>query len=433
MNKHGLDNRRAGQSASSEHCIQGGLAGALQRCISRNCIEALELLDVAIQQMSCRQQCPAIPFDTLGEALIRTEHAQTYGRMIYIPRVQGTAYVISDIEGHLPEVIKIFQRHSLIERLLRNHPNDQVHFICLGDVVDRGTSASSILEFLLELKFQSGFEDHIHLLSGTHELSETLQKHPHQGGFFKEVDSLRSSYNNAGDLSSETYKRMCELDPALKDLDPQISPSLALRRCLWRRFNALFQVLPTTIVTANGLVLTHAGPTQTGCFECVANPSLPRPSFKEAIQWLAGFPAPGESFSAQHQKDLAHSIEQQTWSDFNADIDLTAANEKRKCGLYFGLQALGTYLECLHTNVMIRGHQNCGETISNNSVWTAGDKLLTCRTSPSFCTYKLDESSETVELQVKGAYAEISLWKDISTVGDVTIHCLGESTSSENL
>lgn len=93
------------------------------------------------------------------------------GDIEFIPS-RGTAYIFSDLEGNLKNILRLFIRENLIEKL-----SDQVtplHLVFLGDFIDRSKYSLPFIEFLLLLK--SNYPERIHIVAGNHELSPGVQQ-----------------------------------------------------------------------------------------------------------------------------------------------------------------------------------------------------------------------------------------------------------------
>jgi|GEM_PF-4770102 len=411
---------------------------------SRNCMDALHLIKSYRDLLQATHETCNIPFGRKGGAHQRIDVARAtqFGDLVYIPRTPGYAYVVSDVEGDMTLIREIFKKERILERLERNAPNDQVYFICLGDVVDRdGYQASQIVEFLLDLKFNRGFLPNIHLLAGNHELSPLIQIDDNQGGFFKEVVQYRSSYAMPGRRDRELEHEVKEwfYETFSCELPEDIAPG---RVALWREFNELFRVCPKTIITENGLVLCHGGLTDTGPFEFLRDPEKwNKPSFEHGIQWLSntGF-APG---SLSEEESTAFSllrgilVEDITWSDWRPDVTTTQPNLSRQIdeagnpvplGCYFGPEALSHYLETFGAKVMIRGHQKGapdGARKPRDGVWHSHDMIVTINSSAPSSSWQEEGKGNFREvIQPAHSYLEIDLTRAVRGVTDVEIHSL---------
>jgi 3',5'-cyclic AMP phosphodiesterase CpdA len=89
------------------------------------------------------------------------------GHLVTLPN-HGKAIFVSDLEGDVAKLALLIDQYDLIDAWRRDEPI----FLCvLGDMVDRSTTGSLLVEFLLELKVREGFSRQVIILPGNHELS----------------------------------------------------------------------------------------------------------------------------------------------------------------------------------------------------------------------------------------------------------------------
>ncbi len=409
---------------------------------SRNCGEALKFLRRCNAELIKSYEPHPIPFSSdASKPLLDISRPQQRGDLVYIPQIRGgVAIIVSDIEGDANLVHEICKRERIIERLSQNKVDEQVFFISLGDAIDRqGYRASDALEFLLNLKFEYGFRDNIHILAGNHELSPEIQLLPHHGGFFREVVDYRSSYSIPGEIPPELQEEAVAWFETLF-LSKLPSTAAPYRVALWREFNNLFSYSPKTVVTANGLVLCHGGPSDSGAFSFLREPNeWPRPTFEEAITWLTNIPFDIERYTEEEREHLAGmhhaTVEDITWSDWRGHVIETEPNMSRRIsadgellplGIYYGPAALERYLSVLGARVMIRGHQKMppdGATNHSPNVWSVGDSLLTINSNvPSSAWVKRDNGACGGIIENKRSYLEVDLGKPIRGIEDIKIH-----------
>ena len=381
------------------------LEEALGRSSSRSALEAFGLVGRMFHELDERRGGNKVSLVDLDRAFVENRgKVWQSGSHLHIPRVNGSMFVVTDLEGHKPLIEAIFRRHDLLSRMLRGDPHDQVHLCVLGDTIDRhGWRATEILEFLYELKLEHGLWDNIHILSGNHELNpDKIQRKPNKGGFYFEVVSQRSSYRELGDERGLLAKGLMAWRKEHFEADDEHHP---LRVALWRAYNEAFKASPLTITTENGLYLTHAGITDKGAFE-VLSQSVPngQPSCIEAFKCLADAWCDPEII-----KDLS-------WSDFSTSDKYISFNERGRDplgkvvpgpGLAFGIESTREFLGFLDKRLVIRGHQPeppKDVTQLGSGTWSYGDAVVTTNTG---------EGRE---------YLEIGLQKDIDGVGDVVVH-----------
>lgn len=398
---------------------------------SRSCQQALELVvDCLFENMKSHEKRD-IPFCRHGGPTISVSRPQQFGNVLYIPPGQGKIVVMSDLEGHFEALEALFNRKE--NDLLALMAKGQAQCIFLGDLIDRaGGRGSQVYEFLLDLKFKRGFYDTVHILAGNHELTpDAIQACPEQGGFFSEVIQHRRSYSDLGDIDSELAQSAIAWHQAL--FPGETSEDVPqLRIALWRLYNHLFSQFPKVVLTGNGAVLCHAGPTDQGPFEYIREPaSFSPPTFAQAVAWLAGPKFMAEDHTEEQLAKLVEqhklSVFDQTWSDYSSECQTTRIlpNHYRKQGLLFGLEALQSYLDILGKQVMIRGHQvpnprrPLGPETSalSQHAWTAGDRLITInsvRTNGNFI-----ETDSGFEEQHSFQYLEVPLDRPIRSVDDI--------------
>jgi hypothetical protein len=398
---------------------------------SRSCQQALELVvDCLFESMKAHEKRD-IPFCRHGGPSISITRPQQFGDVLYIPPGQGKLLVMSDLEGHFEALEALFsdKEHDLLTLMARG----QAQCIFLGDLIDReGGRGSQIYEFLLDLKCKRGFYDTIHILAGNHELTpDSIQACPEQGGFFSEVIQHRRSYSDLGDLKSELAQNAIAWHQAV--FPGETSENIPqLRIALWRLYNHLFSQFPKVVLTGNGAVLCHAGPTDQGPFEYIREPAtFSPPTFAHAVAWLAGPKFTAEDLNEEQMAKLVEhhkmGVLDQTWSDYSSVCQTTRIlpNHYRKQGLLFGLEALQSYLDILGKQVMIRGHQvptprrplGPEARVLSPNTWTAGDRLITInsvRTNGKFV-----ETDSGFEEQNSFQYLEVPLDRPIRSVDDI--------------
>jgi hypothetical protein len=297
------------------------------------------------------------------------------------------------------------------------------------------------VEFLLDLKYNRGFFHNIHLVAGNHELSPLIQMDPYQGGFFNEVINYRSSYASPGrrDFGLEQEVGRWFNDTFDIELPADLAP---YRVALWREFNDLFGVCPKTIITENGLVLCHAGLTDSGPFQYLSKPEeWKKPSFAEGVRWLSNTGYGPNAFTPEEEEAFSVLrrvlVEDVTWSDWQPEVSTTQPNITRQhdeagnpipLGRYFGPEALSEYLEILGAKLMIRGHQKnplIGARRPCDGVWHSHDKIMTINSSaPSSSWFEEDDGVLQEEIRPANCYLEVELNGTIRGVESVKVHTL---------
>lgn len=335
----------------------------------------------------------------------RTEPAQQdtstqIGDLAVLPN-KGTAYFVSDLEGRVDAVASLLEKEKILQRWRANDPEDQVFLCVLGDSVDRSSNSSVLMEFLLELKCHEGFSRNIVILAGNHELRMDIQSEPardgsqNRMGFRQEVLSARWSYSRM-DVASPPVKavsalaeepRFSEFKPYTYSFDdtwdgtasvpqqggaPQQSvedQKDAARLGMWLLFNDIFQALPKSIVSGNGLFATHGGFPTKGSFEDVfkAEEAPLTEGKKVHLQGaLTNLTDVSPNRESCHPKnDLLDDL---VWSDIDPRLDhsenrsLLGQNARGGAGragpgVAWGEGALKRFCEITGSTLCVRGHQ----------------------------------------------------------------------------
>jgi hypothetical protein len=380
------------------------LEAVLARSSTRSTLDALKLVGPMFFELDARRGSSEISLAHFEQGSFQDRRkVWQAGSHVHIPRVAGSMFVITDLEGHKPLVESIFRKHDLLSRMMRRDPNDHVHLCVLGDTIDRdGWQASEILEFLYELKLEHGLWDNIHILSGNHELNERIQKGSRDGGFYLEVLATRESYRDLGDRRDPLGRGLVKWSNEQFDRELTYPP---LRAALWRVFNEAFKASPLTVTTENGLCLSHAGITNKGLFASINAGGVSQShSRAEMFTSLANAWRDPEAV-----KDL-------TWSDFSTRQPGISANFRGMNssgelvagpGIAFGIESTRAFLDRIDKKLLIRGHQPYaphGAVKIGRVTWAVGDAVVTTNTGQG------------------REYLEIGLKDDVSGAGDVVVH-----------
>ena len=380
------------------------LETVLARSSSRSTLDALKLVGQMFFELDEKRGSPGTSLGDFEQgAFQEREKVWQAGSHIHIPRVAGSMFVITDLEGHKPLIEEIFRKHDLLSRMMRRDPNDHVHLCLLGDTIDReGFQASDVLELLYELKLVHGLWDNIHILSGNHELHERIQRSSKSGGFYLEVLAARESYRDLGDRRDPLGLGLVRWNNEQFGRELKYPP---LRAALWRAYNEAFKASPLTITTENGLFLSHAGITNKGLFATINTPVFSEsPSRAEIFRCLA---------DAWRDPEVVKDL---TWSDFSThqpgiSTNFRGMNSHGELvagpGIAFGIESTRAFLGLVDKTLLIRGHQPCaphGAKKIGSVTWAVGDAVVTTNTGQGH------------------EYLEIGLKDGVSGAGDVVVH-----------
>lgn len=376
-----------GLESPSSIDIQILVSRVLHQSSTRNALSAMELCcSVYERLLGLRVDLSNKPLAYWRQCIeSNADCAWQLGDLVHIPKVPGSLFLLSDLEGHKEIVEKVLKRHHIVERIIKNDPNDQVYLVLMGDTIDRaGNRATEIFEALYDLQINFGLHNNIYILSGNHEMEpDGIQRDPHQGGFFHEVCLHRESYQNPQDyweeLSEASKERLQFVCNWTKAYYPEHYGCEELLVALWRLHNEVFKASPKSIVTENGLFIAHAGITDKGPFASIASDEQSEQSLpEECLRWLSLASA-----------DIA-TLQDLVWSDYNPHCDYITTNARGGMvngevipgpGVAFGFQSLKRFLTIVGDKTcMIRGHQVGvpeGCTSIGESVWTNGVNLVT--------------------------------------------------------
>lgn len=381
---------------------------------TRNALSAMELCCSAYERLlGLRADLSNKPLAYWRQCLeSNAERSWQIGDLVHIPKAPGSLFLLSDLEGHKEILEKVLKRHHIVDRIIKNDPNDQVYLVLMGDTIDRaGNRATEILEALYDLQINFGLQNNIYILSGNHELEpDVIQRDPNQGGFFHEVCFHRDSYQNPLDywaeLSEASKERIQFVCNWTKTYYPEYYGCEELLVALWRLHNEVFRAAPKSIVTENGLFIAHAGITDKGPFASIASGEQTEQLAREAyLRWL--------SLASEDGATLQDLV----WSDYTPYCDHITTNARGGIvngeatpgpGLAFGRESLKHFLSLVgEKTCMIRGHQVGvpeGCTSIGESVWTNGVNLVTLNSARC------------------GEYLEVPLGVDIVEPEQITVH-----------
>ena len=352
-------------------------------------------------------------------------------RMVVLP-TKGTAYFMSDIEGRADLVAKLIDDERLIERWQKNDPNDQAFLCILGDLVDRSTSSSSVVDLLLELKCRYGFSRNIVVLSGNHELTPNVQKDD-QLGLHHEIAKGRSFPSLREEVNDAITQELIEIkiSSAMCHGDTQVSlpanPSGRLefaREGLWHLYNEAFSLFPTSLVTPHGAYVAHAGFPVRGNFEDLYGGD-PRTKDRNH-EYLLALARYADARPSQAVRETTADI---TWSDLNPGLDEPTNTDmfgpnwergrdgKPGPGVAFGLKGFEMFASTGKFTLFLRGHQakvpaHPSGQMRNSTAWSCGPILTIANgmqgghavldlaiVNPSPESVRLGEIQEQVELE----------------------------------
>lgn len=311
---------------------------------------------------------------------------------------KGDAIFVSDLEGDVAKLAMLIDQYNLIERWERGEPV----FLCVqGDMIDRSTTGSLLVEFLLELKVRRGFSRQVIVLPGNHELSLELnfngteywadRKAPFIGDLFGR-DFAPHADTGRGSAVVERLQSLCPAAVlAAERLSPTIDEdSYRARWGLYTLFRGIFQALPRCIVSRNGLFASHAGFPMRGPLAELFQQGSPATKdasyYRSALEWQIF----DDSSDGSSLGDLV-------WNDLDVDLGndgafvglddpkrLDAGGRNR-----FSLADFKRFCAGTGTSLMIRGHQSHAptgssvpapvellqerEAFSGSGPWVAGD------------------------------------------------------------
>jgi hypothetical protein len=234
----------------------------------------------------------------------------------------------------------------------------------------------------------------------------------------------RPSYSNLGNFDSDLVRRT--LDWHREEFPGEdFGSQHQLRVALWRLYNNLFRGLPKVVLTGNGAVLCHAGPTDTGPFAYIGDPKVASspPSFQEAVAWLAGAQFIDPTLHDDNIEEAQLLLESHlTWSDCTLDHSRIQQNLKRRSGLLVGPDALQSFLDILGRQVLIRGHQKNpppGATRLDRHAWTAGHQVITINSVLENGDF-IETDSQSMQLRSR-QHLELDLSRQIRSVDDISL------------
>lgn len=289
------------------------------------------------------------------------------GQMVMLP-TKGTAYFMSDLEGRSDLVAQLIDRERLIERWRKNDPNDQVFLCILGDIVDRNTSSSLLVDLLLELKCRHGFSRNILILSGNHEVTPSVQKFDGRG-LYQEITTGRTLPLPPAEFNDPIVQELINMSgsPEIQDTDERERGPGRLesaREGLWKLYNEVFSLFPTSIVTPQGGYFAHAGFPVRGSFEGIYK-DITRTE-DENRRYLTSLARYAEEPHSRATRDTTADI---TWSNLTPELDdvgsggMFGPNWKRGIGgkpgpgVAFGLLAFEHFASIGGFTLFLRGHQ----------------------------------------------------------------------------
>lgn len=232
----------------------GQAASILERCCNRSFEETAEFLFEAHEHLHAKHSEDKNPDTSVQE-----------GYLVTLPK-NGKAIFVSDLEGDVAKLVLLIDQYNLIERWQRNEPI----FLCiLGDSVDRSTTGSLLVEFLLELKIRCGFSRQVIILPGNHELDSRQNFYDHEffktrkPGFIGDLFGRDYPKDIRGAKGRKAIERLHELCPEVALSNGRRPPSIdedsyKARWGLYTLFHDIFWTLPRSIVSDNGLFASHA-------------------------------------------------------------------------------------------------------------------------------------------------------------------------------
>jgi hypothetical protein len=290
--------------------------------------------------------------------------------LVILPN-HGSAIFMSDLEGGVENVAMLIDYYQLLERWENKEPI----FLCiLGDSIDRTDTGSLLMDFLLELKVHRGFSENVIILPGNHEICVELN--------YDEIEYADAPF--LGDLFRREY--MPNENPSaypsvraqLEKLCPEAALSLQSRLSdihrsryqerwgLYTLFHSVFQALPRSIVSRNGLYAAHAGFPMHGPFKVLFEQApIANGDTTDWFKKLADIRVPEAQTQAAY-KAMREAGYEMIWNDLTTDfgavgqfVDLDDNRRKAEpCRPKFTLDDFARFGKATGTSLMIRGHQH---------------------------------------------------------------------------
>ncbi len=94
------------------------------------------------------------------------------GNVIFLPKNAGRVVALGDIHGDLKTVKQVLEKEHVLEDLTAGKP---VQVVFMGDLIDRGTKDTEVMEAILSLKYL--FPDHITIMKADHETAGGIKPH----------------------------------------------------------------------------------------------------------------------------------------------------------------------------------------------------------------------------------------------------------------
>ena len=328
----------------------------LEKCKTYGLAESAQLLLESREHLlACRNQ-PSVDGTSLQSA-----------ELALLPP-KGVAYFMSDIEGRADHVAALIDKERLIERWLKNDPDDQPYLCILGDMIDRSATGSLLLELLLELKCRHGFSRQIIILPGNHELEPGIQMSG-ENGFFQELVERRESFKEVGQVDAPSVQALIRFcsdrgyfgkhgweDPTPPNGEEKLIQG---RRAVWLMYNEIFQSLPKSISSTNGLFASHAGFPVHGLFAQTPRTEETRTPSLVDLAYLTPLNA-----ERDWSREFNLLVEDISWSDLNPTLDepssLTRVGpnlHRGDVGVAFSHAAFDQFARIGGHSLFIRGHQ----------------------------------------------------------------------------
>lgn len=219
--------------------------------------------------------------------------------VVYLPP-KGEVIFIGDTHGDSLATQAIIKQEKVIEKI---EQGKDIYIVWLGDYADRGIGDIKNLEIILSLA--QHYFHHVILLRGNHEESSVGQYYGLMGSCVRQFGF---------DDGQQVFKEL----------------------------NDFYDKLPSSVVTANGIVAVHGGV-----------PATPINSLKDL-------------------KDEENATELR-WNDPTEEIDHYVHNYKRGTYFLFGKIVFDAFMSVIGGNVLVRSH----EYVSKGYKLLFGDRLLT--------------------------------------------------------
>jgi hypothetical protein len=332
----------------------------LRECMARplgECAQRLfQALEKIVEMRSAQEDSGAMSWQARDLVILPTE---------------GSAIFCSDLEGGVEALAMVIDQYNLIERWERGEPI----FLCvLGDSIDRSSTGSLLMEFLLELKLRSGFSDRIVVLAGNHEVTPTqnwedIGRTQFLGELFSRKFPEDPDQATCAEVSAQLQALCPDMALSLQGNVKGVDEELYRERWgLYTLFHSIFWELPRSIISSNGLYAAHAGFPRNGTFEPLFQEEPATEVDIQQTDWLKELAniRYWKNSSSTARPGRKTAARDQLWSDlttqFGAPGEFVSQDDPKRHTVTsrpkFTLDDFKRFADATGTSLMIRGHQD---------------------------------------------------------------------------